>query len=303
MRPPGCGMASRISSTAWRGISMTWPTCRPCSAARLRVWRCSTASTGTGALAAARRISVFQRSLGRSRGRLDVAGLDRGADHVERRERQDQGEAAAPAGLAEGEVHAEDHDVDVVGREAELREALAQVADREALGQRPAEVGADGVGEGGEDGVEVQPAERHVDGGEGARQRRRGLHRVAAEGEVDEVVGEIGLERDEPGRVGVLDVDERRASAGPVIAAVASASLATRAAPTVVPITVLTRRRMRSSTPRAKVSPRSSVSASGERATPPWRSFCDRTLPEGGIAAGLARGDRRAVSAAILAKV
>ena len=141
-------------------------------------------------------------------GRLDVAGLDRGADHVERRERQDQHEAAAPAGLAEGELHAEHHHVDVVGSEAELRQVLPQVADLQALGQRPAEVGADRMGEGGEDGVEMQPAERHVDGGEGARLRLRRLHRVAAEGEVDEVVGEVGFERDQPRGVGVLDVDE-----------------------------------------------------------------------------------------------
>ena len=32
------------------------------------------------------------------------------------------------------------------------------------------------------------------------------------------------------------------------------------------------------------------MSASGERATPPWRSFWERTLPEGGIAGASARG-------------
>ena len=42
----------------------------------------------------------------------------------------------------------------------------------------------------------------------GARHRLGRQHRVAAEGEVDQVVGEIGLERDQPGRVGILDVDE-----------------------------------------------------------------------------------------------
>ena len=55
-------------------------------------------------------------------------------------------------------------------------------------------------------------------------------------------------------------------------------------------MTVLTMRRRRSSTPRAKVSPRSSVSASGERATPPWRSFWDRTLAEAGHRGGPREG-------------
>ena len=77
-----------------------------------------------------------------------------------------------------------------------------------------------------------------------------------------------------------------------MISAVASdelgdAGAAERAAPT----SVLTSTRIRSSTPRAKVSPRSSVSASGERATPPCRSFWTSTLAADiGISHGLGRG-------------
>ena len=137
-----------------------------------------------------------------------VADLDRGADHVERRERQDQLEAPAAPGLAEAERHPEDHDVDIVRGEAELRQVLSQVADLQPLGQRPAEVGADRVAEGGEDRVEVQAAERHVDGGERPRHRIRRLAGVAAQRQVDQMVGEVRLDGDQPGRVGVLDVDE-----------------------------------------------------------------------------------------------
>ena len=162
---------------------------------------------GAGGGAPHQRLPEVVRAVAR---RLHVLRLHRGADHVERRQGQDQREAPAPAGLAERQVHAEDHHVDVVGREPELREVLPQVADRQPLGQRAAEVGADRMREGGEDRVEMQPAERHVDGGQRPRDRLGRLHRVAAEGEVDQVVGEVRPERDQAGGVGVLDLDHRQ---------------------------------------------------------------------------------------------
>ena len=101
--------------------------------------------------------------------------------------------------------------------------------------------------------------------------------------------------------VSASSTSTRPSIAGPVIVAVASASFATRAAATAVPISVLTRRRIRSSTPRAKVSPRRSVSASGERATPPCRSFLDSTLAAGGIG-GLSIGRERQFRNAMVTK-
>ena len=151
--------------------------------------------------------------------RLDVARLDRGADHVERRERQDQHEAAAPAGLAEGQLHAEHHHVDVVGGEAELRQVLALVADasapwsaagrgwRRSHGRRPARMASR---------CSRQSAMSMAVKGRATGSRR--LHRVAAERQVDRG-GRRGRTRSRCSArgVGVLDVDERRASPGAVI--------------------------------------------------------------------------------------
>lgn len=136
-----------------------------------------------------------------------MARLDRGADDVEGGERQDQVAGAAPAGLGERQRHPDHQHVDVVGREAHLDHPLALVADDERLGQRPAERRADGGAEGGERHLDLQPAERHVDGGQAVRRRGGRGERVAAEGEVDQAPGEVGMDGDQRRDVGVLDLD------------------------------------------------------------------------------------------------
>ena len=136
--------------------------------------------------------------------------LDRGPDRIEGRERQDEAQVACPRGLADVEGEIVDQHVDIIRRNPHLGDVLALRGDGKLLGDRTAEAGSDGGHEGGAHRLERQPAERHVDAGEGAGDRNGGRGMVAAEHQVDEVKGEIGVDGEQPLGLAVLDLDETK---------------------------------------------------------------------------------------------
>jgi hypothetical protein len=176
--------------------------------------------------------------------------VERGADHVERRERQHEIGRAAPPGLGHDQGQAEHQHVDVVGAEAHLADALAQVAQAQRLGRLLAEGATERRDEGVQRRLEIEPAEAHVDRGQAAVARIRHVRRIAAERQVDQVLGKFVVEGDQARVVGP-SISMSPISAGAVIGRTASASRVTRGAAISAASMVLTSGRSRSSIPRA----------------------------------------------------